>query len=363
MEHRSWTRRRFLRWTASAAAALLGVGRPRPALAAPASTLHATAEALRALVTTRALASDDPWVLMHAVLALGPETRVASGPILELVFERHCAEVERGGKTYRAFPLDVEAHPNHFLEILDAVGVPATRVFPSKAGPVTTADLLEGAKALFTPTIAGAELSWTLSVFTAAMPPDDDRFVNADGQTFTVAALVETAAQAAEVGFADTVAAMRGTKPYGRSPLQTYACNGTHALYGLYDALRHGYVGKDLRTRVRALTAASYFRLGAEVQLIDQALAGAERQLNADAAKLQFLGHSVENLRYAEQHALYVPSAAEREQLALARRRLADVVERITTVHNLDALANAVPRAYRILLGDACHALHGLGAA
>ena len=57
--------------------------------------------------------------------------------------------------------------------------------------------------------------------------PSADRFTNADGQAFTVAALVETSAQAAEVGYADTVAAMRGTKPYGRSTLQTYACNGT----------------------------------------------------------------------------------------------------------------------------------------
>ena len=40
--------------------------------------------------------------------------------------------------------------------------------------------------------------------------------------------------------------------------------------------------------------------------------------------------------------------------------QLAEVVQRIATVHNLDALANAVPRAYRIVLGDACHALHGL---
>ena len=213
---------------------------------------------------------------------------------------------------------------------------------------------------VFRPTTAGPELSWTLSVFTAAMPPNADRFTNADGQAFAVAALVETEVQAAEVGYADTLAAMRGTKPYGRSTLQTYPCNGTHVLYGLYDALRHGYEGKGLRERVRDLTKASYFRLGAEMALIDQALSGAGQQLNADAARLQFLGHSIENLRYAERHGVYVPVAAERQQLATAERQLAEVVQRIATVHDLDALANAVPRAYEIVLGDACHALHGL---
>jgi hypothetical protein len=246
---------------------------------------------------------------------------------------------------------------------MEAVAVPPTHQLPSPAGPITTADLLVGAEALFSPAIAGPELSWTLSVFTAHRPPTGDRFTNADGQAFTVAALVETAAQAAEVGYADTVAAMQGTKPYGRSTLQTYACNGTHVLYGLYDALRHGYEGKGLRERVRGLTKASYFRLAAEIALIDQALPTPAQQLNADAAKLQFLGHSIENLRYAERHGIYVPDAGERQQRATAERQLADVVQRLTTVHNLDELASSVPRAYRIVLGDACHALHGLTSA
>ena len=351
------TRRRFLALGGFAAA--LALARRRTAFGAGAAS--STVDELRAIVEGRALASDDPWVLMHVVLALGPDARVPAGPILDLVAAQFVTATERGGRKYVGFPLNVEAHPNHFLEIMEAVRVPATRKFATKAGDVTTADLLEGAKALFAPTIQGPELSWTLSVFTAAMAPGSDRFTNADGQTFTVAALVETAAQAAEFGYADTIAAMRGTKPYGRSTLQTYACNGTHALYGLYDALRHGYEAKSLRDRVRLMTQASYFRLGAEVALIDQALPAPDQQLNADAAKLQFLGHSIENLQYAEREGIYAPSATERAELATAERQLAELVHRLVTVHNLDVLANGVPRAYRILLGDACHALHGVG--
>lgn len=358
------TRRQFLQ-TAATAAATAAVS---PVLASAVSTFASTGASvnavsidhLRRLVQTRALASEDPWVRMHVVLALGPETRTGAGPILDAVMAKYLEKVQRGGQSWVWFPLNVEAHPNHFLEIIDAIGVPPSRKFATAAGQVGTTELLAGAKALMTPTIAGPELSWTLSVFTAAMKPDADRFTNAEGQAFTVAGLVETAALAAEVGYADTIAAMGGTKAYGRSVLQTYACNGSHVLYGLYDALRHGYEGKDLRTRVRKLTAASYFRLGAEVALIDQALAAPEQQLNADAAKLQFLGHSIENLRYAERHKIYVPSVTERQQLATAEAQLARVVHRIATIHNLDVLANDVPRAYRIILGDACHALHGL---
>ncbi|MEO6026398.1 MAG: hypothetical protein ABIR79_05980 [Candidatus Binatia bacterium] len=355
------TRRRFLTLTAGVAVTASGAAR-LAAAAAPAAN-NPTIEALRALVTQRAVNSDDPWVLMHVALALGPDTKTMGGSIFDVVSQRYAAKTERGGTSYVGFPLNVEAHPNHFLEIMEAAALPPMRKLPSPAGPITPADLFAGAEALFSPAIAGPELSWTLSVFTAHRPPTADRFTNADGQAFTVAGLVETAAQAAEVGYADTVAAMKGTKPYGRSTLQTYACNGTHVLYGLYDALRHGYEGKGLRERVRALTKASYFRLAAEIALIDHVLTAPEQQLNADAAKLQFLGHSIENLRYAERAGIYVPEMVERQQRATAESQLAAVVQRLTTVHNLDALANSVPRAYRIVLGDACHALHGLTSA
>ncbi len=355
-----WTRREVLGLTAGAAAALFLPGRRASGADA---TSDATTDALRTLIMQRAVVSEDPWVLMHVVLALGPDARNAGGPLLDAVAAKYLVMTPKDGRSYASFPINVEAHPNHFLEIMDAVGVSPSRRFAVQGGAVGTDDLLAGAKALFTPTIAGPELSWTLSVFTAAMSPSADRFTNADGQAFTVAALVETAAQAAELGYADTVAAMKGTKPYGRSTLQTYACNGSHVLYGLFDALRHGYEGKNLRQRVHEMTRATYFRLAAEVALIDQALAAPEQQLNADAAKLQFLGHSIENLRYAERYGVYAPSDAERKQRTTARGVLAEVVQRITTVHNLDALAASVPRAYRIVLGDACHALHGLTSA
>jgi hypothetical protein len=318
---------------------------------------------LETLVTQRALAVEDPWVLMHAVLPLGAEARFRDEPALDVVARQWIKPVARGSNTYPAFPLEIESHPNHFLEVMYATGVPSDRAFTTASGRFTRADLYRAARALFTPATDGSELSWTVSVFTAEMPPDADRFENAEGRPFTVAALVEAATQAAEVGYADTVAAMQGTKPYGRSALQGYACNGTHVVYGLLDALRHGYRGRDLALRTQRLLQAAIYRLGAEVDLIDRVLgASAEplARLNADAAKLQFLGHSLENLAYAERNRLYTSSATEREAIAAAERELAALVHRLSTVHDLDGLARQVPRAYRVLLGDACHALRGL---
>jgi hypothetical protein len=360
-----WTRREFLWVTGAAAAEILFVGRVAHGAegAVTSSDLAATERALHELITTRALDSDDPWVLMHAVIALGRDARAHGELILDRVTRRWSESVTRGGKHYPAFPLGVEAHPNHFLQIMYQVGVPATRTFTTSSGTITRADLAAGARALFSPTIAGPELSWTVTVFTADMPPDQDRFENADGRTFSVKAVVAALAQAAELGYADTFAAMRGTKPYGRTALQGYPCNGTHVVGGLLDAVARGYDADGLGARVRALMQASVYRLEPETALIDREVGGSGAPLaalNADAAKLQLIGHVLENVTFAERHDLFVPSPLERRQLAAAERELAAITDRLVHVHDLDALAREVPRAYAVILGDVCHARDAL---
>ena len=44
-----------------------------------------------------------------------------AGSILDLVTAQFVTATARGGRTYVGFPLNVEAHPNHFLEIMEAV--------------------------------------------------------------------------------------------------------------------------------------------------------------------------------------------------------------------------------------------------
>jgi hypothetical protein len=230
-------------------------------------------------------------------------------------------------------------------------------------GTVTRADLFAGAKALFSPATQGDELAWTVSVLAAELRPDADRFETADGRALTVTGLIEAELQAAEAGYADTFAAMRGAKPYGRSALQGYACNGTHVIDGLIDAYARGYRANRLESRTRALVQAALHRLGPEVALIDQAIGGAGTQqarLNADAAKLQFLGHVLELAGSAERHEVHTPTASERDAIAGARRHLAAIARRMVAEYDLDALARQIPRAYRVILGDASHALHAL---
>ena len=133
-------------------------------------------------------------------------------------------------------------------------------------------------------------------------------------------------------------------------------------LYGLIDALRDGYAVGDLRGHTWRLTRALMFRMRAEPQLIDASLRGDQPmvRLNADAAKLTFLGHSIEDLGYAVQNGVFQLDAAQTQVVTQAREQLAGIVSRLTGEHDLDRLQAEVPQAYKIVLGDACHAYRGL---
>ena len=121
-----WTRRRFLASRPAAAVTVLARGRARAAAPAADRTTLAMVEALRGLVMQRALVSDDPWVLMHVVLALGPDFADADGLDPRRRRRRALLHDGREGRPLRtrAFPLNVEAHPNHFLEIMEAIARP-----------------------------------------------------------------------------------------------------------------------------------------------------------------------------------------------------------------------------------------------
>src|SRR5690606_33079149 len=118
-----------------------------------------------------------------------------------------------------------------------------------------------------------------------------------------VTKLVERHLSEIEKVWADTFAAMAGAKGYTKGVVHRTACNGTHMIYGLIDALRNGYTVADLRARTLRLVGALLFRMRAEPALIDASLRAGHPliRLNADAAKLTFLGHAVEDLGYGAQ--------------------------------------------------------------
>jgi hypothetical protein len=333
---------------------------------APAAAQHArdeeTARLLKELILRRAVESSDPWLEMHVVLALGADTVNQRGNVLDQAVAQTLELSPAGFRKAPHFPLPIERHPFHFLQVMQATAVPMERAFVTPLGRFTHREILEGSEALLVPADLTDELSWVVSVLTHAFPPDKDRFSNARGETITVSDLVERHLRETEAAYADTFAAMEGKGFYKRGALHTKACNGTHLLYGLIDALGRGYGGDGFKGRVERLTAATLFRLKVEPLLIDKSLPGdlPMARLNADAAKFTFFGHAIEDLGLAHARSLLEFSPSALATIDQARAELQRLAERLGTEHDLDALGSEVPGAYRIILGDACHALRGI---
>jgi hypothetical protein len=134
-------------------------------------------------------------------------------------------------------------------------------------------------------------------------------------------------------------------------------------IYSLLSAVHAGYTGKDRRERVQQQVDLLLWRYTADLDLIDR-FYGA-RAGNAGAswyaldAKLKLLGHGEECLAFAALHDVvgFTPSQRERRQVAVAavRRMLRDLEARsLTEPKALDR------ELYRQLIGDTCHARHGL---
>src|SRR5262249_14133549 len=145
-------------------------------------------------------------------------------------------------------------------------------------------------------------------------------------------------------------------------PVHSFTCGGTHMIYGLLVAVHSGYVGKDRRERVKQQVDLLVWRLRADLDLIDRFYLA--RANNAAVSwyeldsKLKLLGHAEECLAYAVLHdvVMLTPSQREQRQAAVAtlRRLLRDLESRNLGQAKLDR------ELYRQLIGDTCHARHGL---
>ena len=338
-----------------------GVPRGKGPLAGDAADAR-TADLLRELITRRAVDSTEPWLEAHVILALGANAQHFGRPMIDDMVSSSVVLTTISGRTYPHFDLQLERHPFHFLQIMQLTDVPGDRAFTTPRGRFTRRELVAGSEAVFDPTTHSDEYSWTISVLTHEFPPDRDRFTTARGARVVVADLVEDHLKDTELAYAATFASMDENKPYGRGLIHTKACNGAHLIYGLVDAVRYGYTGHDLRKRFARLVEATLFRIGLEQRLVEATLKGPDPmvRLNADAVKLNFLGHVVEDMGYAIHVGALSPTESQLKVLATARRQLGAVVERIVSEHDLDVLRVNVPNAYSLVLGDSCHAMRGM---
>jgi hypothetical protein len=376
------SRREVLTW------ALLGAGalalEPVVALAAeaPASRRgtgpsRAQVEGtLRDLVSRHAMATDNPWGMMHGIRAVGNRFSVAGGSAVEYLSSRELREKELAGQKYLYMPREVEGHANTFLKTLLEAGVGLDLPITAAGRRHTVADLVESAKKLFSfdPTLSPVdnsrdELAWSIIAFSITTKPGQDVWKNAEGQEIRFRDVVEAGFTTAESASADFVAAKkRGVMPAWKDRISNFTCGGTHLIYSLAVAVRYGHLGKRGRERLADQLSLLIWRLKADLVLLDQYYEKVARAYPTKTqgwrpyqidSRLKFLGHAFEILSYARLQGLYSLTPGQEEQVQTARQTLAETILEVKQL-SLTALKKANRKLYDLIIGDACHAYHGI---
>lgn len=319
-----------------------------------------------AVIREHATTPLDPWAVSHGLRAMGRDFTIQGGRrAVDYLLEDQVTSVTVNGRTMLGVPRTVEIHPNMFLKTILEAGVPLNYGFSHKGQPRTLADVVEGAKLLLRPEHdPPSETAWTITALTRLTSPLRARWTNAWGEPVDLDALVGSALEALERDSASVSDAMRqGRSLSARAPVHELTCGGTHLIYSLIAAAHAGYTGNGRGQRLRQQVDLLVWRLGADVDLIDRFYAGQKPTPFASLmhldAKLKLLGHAEECLALATRRKVVVLSETQqgRRQTAIAEtRRLLGEVGRLD-------LAKLRPRhfeAYQQLVGDVCHARHGL---
>jgi hypothetical protein len=357
--HQPFSRRQFLVGTGTALVAS-GIGRGG-ALA------RQTFDNGTEIIQRYAATPEDPWVVAHGVRGMGRDFTITGGRrAVDYLLEDVLVTVP-SPKALLCFPIEVESHPNMFLKTMLEAGVPVDYSFKHDGRRRRLGDVVDGAHALFRPkpviSIPNA-LPWSIIALTRTTDPLRSQWTNAWGESVDLDLVVESALQLLEQASVPVAEAMRAGRPEtAQAPVHGFTCGGTHMIYALLSAVHAGYVGKDRRVRMQRQIDLLVWRLSADLDLIDRFYA--QRAVKPGAtwydldAKLKLLGHGAECLAFATVHNVVELTSAQRQRrqdaLVTLRRMLTDLESR-----NLGEAKGLNRELYRQLIGDTCHARHGL---
>ena len=321
-----------------------------------------------AIVQQHATPLDDPWMVAHGLRAMGRGFTLGSGQrAVDYLLDIVLTSLPANGKTALGFPPEIEGHPNMFLKTMLEAGVPLDHAFTHKGRRRTLQDVVEGARALLRPTLIASSpnaLPWSLIALTRTTASPRRQWTNAWGESVDLDALVESALRLLEEASLPVAQAMREGRPETRqAPVHGFTCGGGHMIYALLASLHAGYTGKDRPRRMQQQVDLLVWRLSADLDLIERFYG--ERAGRAGTAwyvldaKLKLLGHGEECLAFAALHKVVKFTAAQRTQwqaaTATLRRLLIDLEAR-----SLEGAKTLDRELYRQLVGDTCHARHGL---
>jgi len=334
-----------------------------------------TAEQLRAVCRTQGANPGNPWALAHGIVLEGRgfrarDGRLAADVIVSDFLRRDEAEGGRG-LYFEPFLPDstpVEPHPALQVKTLVLAGFPLSRKFQSTGGAVTLRALVEDLKHDFRPELASSpEGAWALDTLSQVLAPGAT-FRNGAGELVRFDAVMDESLATLERAHADLAAGMKAGLPQvpkQKQGIYAHPCGGLHFFQAAASWARHPAVRKAWGARMDTQVDVLVYRLGSEARQYEAALAEAPAayRLPLLSQSLKFYGHFLETLGRYRRESGWTPTPRQQQAVTRVHQLLEATVRRLGEAgafQSLEALAKQQPQLYLDLVGDACHAAHGL---
>ncbi|HLL02763.1 MAG TPA: hypothetical protein VK539_19425 [Myxococcaceae bacterium] len=343
-------------------------------VAATPAASGSTAEQLRAVCRARAADPRNAWALAHGITLEGKgfkarDGRLAADVIISDFLRRDAAPSGKGlyFEPFAASGTPVEPHPALQVKTLLLAGVLPSRGFQAAWGPVTLKALVEDLQRDFRADLAtSAQGAWALDALSQVLKPGAT-FRNGAGETVRFDAVMDEALATLERAHADLAAGMKAGLPLvpkRKQGVYAHPCGGLHFFQAVAGWARHPAVRKAWGGRMDAQVEVLIYRLSSEARQYEAALVEApEHRLALLSQSLKFYGHFLETLGRYQRETGWVPTPSQRQAVTRAHQLLEATVRRLGEAgafQNLEELARRQPQLYLDLVGDACHAAHGL---
>jgi hypothetical protein len=354
--------------------------------AAPAPVEPHALQVLREQCLLAAADVKNPWALAHGVKLFGPTYLAADGRravevIIHDFLQKNPSPTSQaapyGFQRFAADGTPIEPHTNLNVKAFLVEGkLPLSTTFTASFGPVTLKQLVDGIKRSFRHVPGSPEywrdVAWTLEIIAATEKPGAS-LATSDGKTVSVDQVFDDALTELEKETADLKAGLDAHLPQvdkRKQGLYAHPCGGLHFVQAVLGWARNPSVRKRWGARVDAQVALHFYRLESEHRQYDAAYVQAQKlapelKLRVLTQQVKFYGHFLETAARFRDDFGWKPDAGQVQQLAVAKALLDATVrelESLKAFEQLEALKKSQPQVALDLVGDGCHAAHGLAA-
>ncbi len=332
----------------------------------------------------------NPWALAHGIKALGPNFTASDGRkaseviVHDFLLRNQLPDGGTGAGAPLGFlrygpdktPIEPHTNLNTKAMVADAKMPLSTKFKTSWGGTVTLQQLVDSVKAGFRHVPQSPEywrdVGWTLSLLAFTQKPGA-KWATPDGTKIDLDQVFDDALAELEAENADLKAGMDqhlSSVPKRKQGIYAHSCGGLHFVQGVLAWARHPAVRKKWGARLDTQIAIIFYRLESERPQYDAAYQQTlssmpQYKLQVLVQMVKFYGHWLETVAHFRDDLGWKPNEAQQIAINRAKAYLDFAVrglEEAKAFSTMPQLAATQPQVYLDLVGDSCHAAHGLEA-